>query len=154
MARILMIIIVALTVGVAGVEAQTEGKATFYGKGATGARTASGVRFHNDSLFCAHRKYPFGTMLLVRNPANGKEVVVKVVDRGPFGKGKIIDLSYEAARRIGIISKGVAMVEVSEVKEHTGVPYPAEDYAIPELDLEVNTTADSIPAWQKNSRKK
>jgi rare lipoprotein A len=67
-----------------------KGKATFYSRKATGARTANGERLHHDSLTCAHRTYPFGTMLRVKNPANGKEVVVRVTDRGPFIKGRII----------------------------------------------------------------
>lgn len=91
------------------------GKATYYSKRATGARTANGERFHHDSLTCAHRTYPFGTMLHVKNPANGKEVVVRVTDRGPFIRGRIIDLSWRAAKELGIIAQGVAMVEVQPV---------------------------------------
>ncbi|MBF0965366.1 MAG: septal ring lytic transglycosylase RlpA family protein, partial [Alloprevotella sp.] len=78
--------------------AQQKGKATFYSKRATGARTASGERLHHDSLTCAHRTYPFGTLLKVTNLNNGNTVVVRVTDRGPFAKGRIIDLSYAAAK--------------------------------------------------------
>ncbi|WP_373277774.1 septal ring lytic transglycosylase RlpA family protein [Segatella baroniae] len=89
--------------------AQTQkGKATFYSKRATGARTASGERMHHDSMTCAHRTHPFGTMLKVTNPANGKEVIVKVTDRGPFSRGRIIDLSWGAAKALGILDRGVA----------------------------------------------
>lgn len=66
------------------------GKATYYSKRATGARTSSGERVHHDSLTCAHRTYPFGTKLKVTNPANGKSVIVKVTDRGPFARGRIM----------------------------------------------------------------
>ncbi len=124
------------------------GKASYYSRRATGARTSSGERLNNDSLVCAHRTHPFGTKLLVRNPANGKEVVVRVIDRGPFTRGRIIDLSYEAAKRIGMLSAGVAMVEVS-VYDDTEVPYKPKEYKVPELELEMNDGGDAMhPAWK------
>ena len=93
--------------------AQTQrGKATFYSKRATGARTASGDRLHHDSLTCAHRTYPFGTLLKVTNLSNNKSVVVKVTDRGPFARGRIIDLSWRAAKELDILAKGVGTVRV------------------------------------------
>ncbi|MBQ7471229.1 MAG: septal ring lytic transglycosylase RlpA family protein [Prevotella sp.] len=98
-------------------QAPQTGKATFYSKRSTGARTASGERLHHDSLTCAHRTYPFGTMLRVSNPANGKEVIVRVTDRGPFVRGRIIDLSWRAAYELGIIAQGVAMVEIEKADE-------------------------------------
>ena len=69
-------------------------------KRATGARTASGQRLHHDSMTCAHRYYPFGTHLKVTNLRNNKSVIVKVIDRGPFGRGRIIDLSWAATMRM------------------------------------------------------
>ena len=97
-------------------QAQTHrGKASYYSKRATGARTASGERLHHDSLTCAHRNYPFGTLLRVKNLSNGKEITVKVTDRGPYGRGRIIDLSYGAARELGMLSQGVSLVEVKRV---------------------------------------
>ncbi len=75
------------------------GKASYYSKRATGARSASGQKIHHDSLTCAHRYYPFGTMLKVTNLRNDKSVIVKVIDRGPYGRGKIIDLSWAAAKK-------------------------------------------------------
>lgn len=129
--------------------AQQTGKASYYSKRANGARTASGSRLHNDSLECAHRTHPFGTLLLVKNPANGKEVVVKVVDRGPHARGRIIDLTHEAARQLGILTQGVAAVEVSVYKK-TSVPYPMDPESLPEWELEVNEPGDSVkPDWQK-----
>ena len=68
-----------------------KGKASYYPKKFTGRRTASGERLHHDSLTCAHRTYPFGTLLKVTNPANGKHVIVRVTDRGPYVKGRIIE---------------------------------------------------------------
>ena len=127
---------------------QQKGKATYYSKRMNGHKTASGERLHNDSLVCAHRTHPFGTLLKVKNPANGKEVVVKVIDRGPYMKGRIIDLSLRAARELGILSQGVAMVEVSVYRNPVGVPYAPEPEELPELELEVTSGESIIPQWQ------
>lgn len=98
--------------------AQTsEGKATFYGKSAHGARTASGERHNAYDMVCAHRSYPFGTLLKVTHKGTGKSVIVKVNDRGPFGKGRIIDLSWGAAKELGMLHQGVARVTVEVVTE-------------------------------------
>ena len=80
------------------------GKASYYSKRATGGRSASGQKIHHDSLTCAHKFYPFGTHLRVTNLSNGKSVIVKVIDRGPFGRGRIIDLSWAAAKEIGMLA--------------------------------------------------
>lgn len=130
---------------------QQRGKASYYSKRATGARTSSGERLHHDSLTCAHRTYPFGTRLKVTDPATGKWVVVRVTDRGPFGRGRIIDLSWRAARELGILSRGVAAVVV-EKWDDTIVPFkPIDKYEIPELDFEATEDADDDglhPAWR------
>lgn len=120
-----------------------KGKASFYSRRANGARTSSGVRLNNDSLVCAHKSLPFGTLLLVKNPANGKEVVVEVIDRGPHVKGRIIDLSYEAARRLGIIAAGVAMVEVSVYDPDLHVPMRPKENSLPVLEFEISTPKDN-----------
>lgn len=100
----------------AGLWGQTEsGKASYYPDSWKGRRTSSGQPYHPDSLTAAHKTHPFGTYLLVRNMANGKEAVVKVTDRGPFVKGRVVDLSGAAARAIGMIQAGIAMVEVRVV---------------------------------------
>lgn len=92
--------------------AQETGLATFYGVKFNNRRTASGEIYRKDSLVCAHRTHPFGTMLKVRNISNNKEVIVRVIDRGPFRKNRIIDLSYAAAKEIDMVSHGIAKVEV------------------------------------------
>lgn len=97
------------------------GKASYYSKRATGRMTASGDRLHHDSLTCAHRSYPFGTLLQVTNPSNGRMIVVRVNDRGPFVRGRIVDLSWAAAKVLGILSTGVANVIV-EPLEHFHIP--------------------------------
>lgn len=94
--------------------AQQQGKATYYADRFHGRKTASGKLYHKDSLTCAHRTYPFGTLLEVYNPENDKFVVVEVTDRGPHIRNKAIDLSHAAAKQLGIIRKGVATVEIRE----------------------------------------
>lgn len=136
--RIILAAVVALTSQIAvPVGAQTQrGKASFYSKRATGARTSSGERIHHDSLTCAHRTYPFGTLLKVTNESNGKSVIVRVTDRGPHSRGRIIDLSHGAARKIGIINQGVAMVKIERYhKSH--IPYLPEKEEAPEFEFEV-----------------
>ena len=118
-------------------EAQVQrGKASYYSRRATGSRTSSGERLHHDSLTCAHRTLPFGTMVRVTNENNGKSVVVRVTDRGPHGRGRIIDLSHAAARELGIIAQGVAVVRVEPISKDR-VPYRPEPEAIPEMDFEI-----------------
>lgn len=131
------------------------GKASYYSKRATGARTSSGARVHHDSLTCAHRTFPFGTKLRVTNPATGKSVVVEVTDRGPFGRERIIDLSWGAAKAIGMLAQGVAMVVVQKIDE-TIIPFKPDDeiYELPELDLETNDGGDGLyPAWRDDMKK-
>jgi len=86
------------------------GLASWYGAPFHGKRTATGERYDMNAMTAAHKTMPLPSYALVRNPANGRQVVVKVNDRGPFVKGRIIDLSRAAARRLGI--GGVAPVEV------------------------------------------
>ena len=104
-----------------------KGVASYYGKRATGRLTSSGERLHHDSLTCAHRTHPFGTWLKVVNPRNGQQVVVKVNDRGPFGRGRIIDLSWSAARQLGILRRGIANVEITIYDPFTEGPPPPAD---------------------------
>ena len=94
--------------------AQQKGGASYYADKFHGRKTSSGVPYHRDSLTCAHKTYPFGTILEVVNPKNGKKVLVEVTDRGPYSRNKIIDLSYAAAKQLDIIHQGVTTVELSE----------------------------------------
>lgn len=94
-------------------EGYTEsGIASFYGDKHQKRKTASGEVYRHDLKTAAHRKLPFGTVLQVTNPKNGKRVVVKVNDRGPFVKGRIIDLSKSAFNTIGSTSAGLLEVEI------------------------------------------
>ena len=127
------------------------GKASFYAKRATGSRTANGERLHHDSLTCAHRSYPFGTLLRVTNVLNNKQVVVRVNDRGPYRKGRIIDLSWGAAKEIGMIASGIVPVTVEKISE-TNVPFlPDDDPTLPKFEFELADIAPAgiTPVWQQ-----
>lgn len=100
------------------VEGKANGVATYYHNKFNGRKTASGEVFNNNKLTAAHRTYPFGTILRVTNPINGKSVVVKVNDRGPFTKGKDLDLSRKAFMQItDNPNKGNLQVNIEVVKE-------------------------------------
>ena len=87
--------------------------ATYYHRKFEGRRTTSGAKYRAKKFTAAHRTLPFGTMIKVTNPDNGKSVTVKVNDRGPFSKRLAIDLSESAAKEIGIYHKGIARVNLS-----------------------------------------
>ena len=93
-----------------------EGLASYYSLEAHGKITASGERYDMYKLTAAHRIFPFGTVVKVTNLRNGKSVKVRINDRGPAIKGRIIDLSWEAARRLGMLKEGVTRVRVEVVK--------------------------------------
>ncbi|MFH1874849.1 MAG: septal ring lytic transglycosylase RlpA family protein [Pseudomonadota bacterium] len=92
------------------------GQASWYGPGFSGRKTASGERFRPSALTAAHRSLPFGTMVEVTNLANNRTVVVRINDRGPYAKNRIIDLSQRAAQKIGMIKSGTAKVKLVAVR--------------------------------------
>ena len=96
---------------------QLSGIASYYAIEFNGRKTANGEIFNMNDLTAAHRTLPFNTKLKVRNLTNDQEVVVRINDRGPFKKDRVIDLSLEAARRIGLVSNGTAPValEILEI---------------------------------------
>lgn len=93
----------------------TRGKATYYASRFHGRKTSSGQIYNKDSLTCAHRTLPLGTLIKVKNISNGKEVVVKVNDRGPYHPTAIVDLSKAAAKKIDMIAQGVVSVEITKL---------------------------------------
>jgi len=95
------------------------GRASWYGREHQGMRTSSGERFNRFKYTCAHKTLPFGTRLRVTNIKNGKAVVVRVSDRGPFRHQRIIDLAEVAARPLGIVSAGAASVIAQVVPDTT-----------------------------------
>ena len=88
------------------------GKASWYGRQFHGRTTASGEPFDMFTLTAAHRTLPFGTRVRVTNLETGRSVVVRVNDRGPFAAARIIDVSYAAAKALGMVGAGVARVEM------------------------------------------
>ncbi|UPL48959.1 septal ring lytic transglycosylase RlpA family protein [Hymenobacter sublimis] len=93
------------------------GKASYYADKFEGRKTASGTVYRGGKRTAAHNTLPFGTIVRVTNPRNHRSVKVKVTDRGPHAKGRVIDLSRKAARKIGIVDAGVAPVELKVVRK-------------------------------------
>lgn len=88
------------------------GMAGYYGAELGGSRTASGERFDPAAMTAAHRTLSFGSRVAVTNLANGQEVVVRINDRGPWGKSRIVDVSYAAAKQLGMHRTGTAKVKL------------------------------------------
>lgn len=91
------------------------GAASWYGPKFQGRRTASGEKFDKENLTAAHPTLPFDTLVRVTNEANGKSVVVRINDRGPFSGKRIIDLSQRAAQVIGMMKTGVGSVKLDVI---------------------------------------
>lgn len=89
------------------------GVASYYGNELAGNRTASGERFDPGQLTAAHRSLPFGSKVRVTNMSTGDSVVVRINDRGPFHRGRVIDVSHAAAREIGMHRSGTARVKLA-----------------------------------------
>jgi rare lipoprotein A len=97
------------------------GKASWYN---LRGRTASGEAADPNSLTAAHRTLPFGTMAIVTNLANGRSVSVRINDRGPFAKGRIIDVTQAAAQELGFVQQGIARVKVTGSTPKSGKTPP------------------------------
>lgn len=122
---------------------QLHGVASWYGKQFNHRRTASGIRFNTNAMMAAHRTLPFGTRVRVTNLSNKRSCVVEITDRGPYAHGRVIDLSYAAAARIGMDRTGTANVQIeilSRVNGQTGI----DD--LPDIANESDTNADSSPS--------
>lgn len=92
------------------------GMASYYARQFHGRRTASGERYSNHELMAAHRDLPFGSLVQVRNPDTGQSVVVRVADHGPSRPDRVIDLSWAAAKALGLLQRGVAPVEIRTLR--------------------------------------
>ncbi|WP_213879178.1 septal ring lytic transglycosylase RlpA family protein [Pseudomonas sp. dw_358] len=119
-----LFLLFALLAGCAGQEATIDprgynetGTASFYGAQHQGKRTASGERFDQADLTAAHRRLPFGTRVQVTNLGNGRSVVVRVNDRGPHTRSRLIDVSRAAAEQLGMIGSGTAQVRVQSLSD-------------------------------------
>lgn len=102
------------------VRSSSSGMASWYGPGFHGRRTANGERFNQNAMTAAHRTLPFGTLVRVTNVENGQSAIVRINDRGPFIRGRIIDLSVGAARAIDMYSDGVASVRLEVLQPVSG----------------------------------
>jgi rare lipoprotein A len=96
---------------------RAEGQASYYGARHHGKKTASGERFDQHALTAAHRSLPFGSRVQVTNLRNDRSVVVRINDRGPYAKRRIIDLSHKAAEQLGMLRDGVVPVCVEQLAE-------------------------------------
>jgi len=102
----------ATTAPLRGERFRDEGVASYYGREFKGRRTASGERFDPKALTAAHRTLEFGTRVRVTNLENGRSVVVRINDRGPFKRDRIIDVSRAAAQKLGFVRDGTAPVRL------------------------------------------
>ena len=97
-----------------------------------GTRTASGQALRDEEATAAHRRLPLGTKVLVRNLSNGKSELVTITDRGPYVRGRIIDVTVGVARRLGFVQQGLAQVELKVLEKRKG-PDPEPDFTPPGL---------------------
>jgi rare lipoprotein A len=116
MARICIVILIAVLISSCAQKIVQKGKATFYANKFDGRRTASGVVFRNSKNIAAHRTLPFGTKVKVTNLRTGKSTKVIIQDRGPFVASRIIDLSKSSAKNIGFYD-GITDVKISYKKK-------------------------------------
>lgn len=107
------VLLTAASLGAAIPAAAQCGKASWY---ALTGRTASGERMNPAAMVAAHRSLPFGTMVKVENLRNGRSAVVRIIDRGPFTRGRVIDVSRVAAQKLGFKGAGIAQVRLSVVE--------------------------------------
>ena len=103
------------------------GKASWYGRDFHGGSTASGLDYDMYTFTAAHRTLPMGTVVRVTDQDNGKSVMVCVTDRGPFVRGRVIDLSFAAAQQIDIENRGVSRVELEVISDESGTPLKPDE---------------------------
>ncbi|MBB5205639.1 rare lipoprotein A [Inhella inkyongensis] len=121
---------------------EEQGLASWYGKKFHGRRTASGETYNMYAMSAAHPRWPLPSYARVRNPANGREVIVRVNDRGPFHRGRVIDLSYTAALKLDLL-RGVAPVEIRRLSFDE---IRAGRWSRPETDPVLAAPADAAAA--------
>ena len=124
------------------------GTASWYGKKFHGRNTSSGEKYDMHAMTAAHKTLPLGTWVQVTNLANGRKVRVRINDRGPFVRGRIIDLSYAAAKKLGMVGPGTAPVEIVALgtapagKAHRGTGYQPLDYFSGNFTFQVGAFTD------------
>lgn len=95
----------------------TSGKCSFYSAKLHGNRTTSGERYDKDKFTAAHRTLPFGTKVKVTDKRTGKSTIVRINDRGPFVKNRVIDISNAAAKELGVVNRGIFAGKVEVLKK-------------------------------------
>ncbi len=124
------------------------GIASWYGIDEHGLPTATGERFSKNALTAAHKSLPMGTTVRVTNLENGRDVIVKINDRGPFVEDRMIDLSYAAARSIGLIRNGTAYVKVEVIS----APGRSSNFFDPKYTVQVASFSDKDNALMLKDR--
>lgn len=119
-------------------DSDQKGMASWYGPGFHGKLTANGERFNSGELTAAHRSFAFGTRVCVRSSVTGKSVVVRINDRGPFAKGRVIDLSQAAAQELGMMGLGIKPVELWALAD--------DEAQCPGEDDDLDNTPDTLMA--------
>lgn len=151
-----LIMIVALSCVSTDIVAQTyTGKASFYGADFHGHMSANGQVYDMYKFTCAHKTLPFGTKLKVTNLKNKRSTIVEVTDRGPYAKGRIVDLSKAAAMQLDMLAAGVTKVEVEVIKNEPARQKARLILLEPELMKEFKIgvpKADVTMEWAKTVR--
>jgi rare lipoprotein A len=124
------------------------GTASWYGPGFQGKLTANGEKFDTNSLTAAHRSLPFNTRVLVKNVTNGKTVIVRINDRGPYAKDRIIDLSQAAAKKLDIVAQGTGKVALY-LLDQTPIEIKVSDLKKPSYTIQIASYADKTRAKNK-----
>lgn len=127
------------------------GIASWYGPGFQGKKTANGETFNTNSLTAAHRTLPFGTYVQVVNEDNGQAVIVRINDRGPFAKNRIIDLSKAAARRLEMIEQGTARVSLY-VSSETSQNLQVSNLKKASFTIQIGSLSDRKEAQRQASK--
>ncbi|MEZ4985517.1 MAG: septal ring lytic transglycosylase RlpA family protein [Saprospiraceae bacterium] len=122
------------------------GLASYFSDDYNGRGTAYGMVYDKEEMTCAHKRHPAGTMLKVTRLDNNKFVVVKVIDKGPFIKGRVVDLSRKAAQMLGIIDMGDVQVKVELMKKSSTTEEPAPTPQAARAEEEASSPAESKPA--------
>ena len=129
-----------------------QGLASWYGKKFHGRKTANGERYNMYGLSAAHKTLPLGTWVRVENLDNGKTMDVRINDRGPFVRGRIIDLSYGAAKKLGVLGPGTAPVKVVALGTTKNVDLPEQKRTYQSVDYNKGTYTFQVGAFtDKNS---
>ncbi|WP_150286416.1 septal ring lytic transglycosylase RlpA family protein [Rhabdaerophilum calidifontis] len=142
MKRIALAALAALSAGAA--RAETIGHASYYGRELAGRKTASGERFDPGAMTAAHRSLPFGTRLRLTHLRTGRTTIVRVNDRGPFVRGRVLDVSHGAARALGFAGQGTALLRIEPLGR--GFTARAEDPApAPRAETGLAEAAEHAP---------